>query len=175
MGQFDDKGFSINLSNSRLTISKNNFAFHGTKSGSLYTTFLYIEKPLGARSLNAIEALPIKLWHNRMGHLNWEAIKTIRSKNPPLLGIRLDSSDPPHGTCPGCAAGKAKRCMFKSSGSRHTRSLLPIERIHSDLAGPMEVNSIGRHRYACVFTCDCTSFAWVYLLKSKDKTLNTFK
>jgi len=175
MGRFDDKGFSITLANSRLTISKEKFAFFGLKSGPLYTCTLYAEKPLGARSLNSVEALPIKVWHDRMGHLNWEAIKSTRSDNPPLIGVKLDASDPPYGTCPGCAAGKAKRRMFKSAGSRHTRSTYPIERIHSDLAGPMEVTSIAGHRYICVFTCDCTAYAWVYLLKSKDKTLDAFK
>ena len=177
MGRFDDKGFTVVLSKSRLTISKANekFAFTGFKAGPLYTCTLYAEKPLGARSLNSVEAIPIKVWHDRMGHLNWEAIKSVRSNNPPLLGVKLDASDPPHGTCPGCAAGKAKRRIFKSSGSRTTRSSHPIERIHSDLAGPMEVNSIAGHRYICVFTCDHTSFAWVYLLKSKDDTLDKFK
>jgi hypothetical protein len=175
MGRFDDKGFSIVLSNSRLKISKKNFAFSGTKAGPLYTCILYADKPLGAHSLNSVEALPIKVWHDRMGHLNWDSIKLIRSDNPPLIGIKLDASDPPHETCHGCVAGKAKRRMFKSAGSRRTRSTYPIERIHADLAGPMEVDSIGGHRYICVFTCDSTSYAWVYLLKSKDKTLHTFK
>ena len=175
MGRFDDKGYTVTLSNSRLTISKEKFAFTRCRTGPLYTCSLYAEKPLGTRSLNALEALPIKVWHNCMGHLNWNAIKSVRSDNPPLLGVKLDASNPPHGTCPGCAAGKAKRRTFKSAGSRHTRSTHPIERIHSDLTGPMEVESIGGHHYACVFTCDYTSHAWVYLLKSKDKTLHVFK
>ena len=136
---------------------------------------MYVERPPGARSLNVIEALPIKLWHDCMGHLNWDAIKSIWSDNPPLLGVKLDASEPPFETCPGCAAGKAKRCAFKSSANCYTRSSLPIEQIHSNLMGPMEVNSIGGHCYVCVFTCDNTSYAWVYLLKSKDKTLDTFK
>ena len=175
MGRFDDKGFTISASDSRLTILKGRFAFSGPKTGALYICSMYVERPPGARSLNAIEALPIKLWHDRMGHLNWDAIKSIRSDNPPLLGVKLDTSEPPFETCPGCAAGKAKCRAFKSSANRYTRSSLPIERIHSDLMGPMEVNSIGGHRYVCVFTCDNTSYAWVYLLKSKDKTLDMFK
>ena len=175
MGRLDDKEFSINLTKSRLTVSKGNFAFSGFKSGSLFTCIMYVEKPLGAHSLNSIEPLPIKLWHDRMGHLNWDAIKSINVKNPSLLGVKLDDSDPPFGTCPGCAAGKAKRRIFKSSGSRSTRSTEPIERIHADLSGPMEVNSIGGHRYTCVFTCDHTSHVWVYTIKSKDQTLSVFK
>jgi gag-polypeptide of LTR copia-type/Zinc knuckle len=174
MGQFDDKGFRVNLHNARLTISKENFAFSGLKTGSLYTCILYAKKPLGGRSLNYVQPLPIKLWHDRMGHLNWEAIKSLRSDNPPLLGAKLDETNPPFQTCPGCAAGKAKRRAFKSAASRSTRSNEPIERIHADLAGPMEVTSIDGHRYACVFTCDHSSHVWVFLLKTKDKTLKTF-
>ena len=41
--------------------------------------------------------------------------------------------------------------------------------------GLMEVVSIGRARYTCVFTCDHSSHVWTYFLKSKDKTLKTFK
>lgn len=41
--------------------------------------------------------------------------------------------------------------------------------------GKMEPASIGGHRYICVFTCYYTSHAWTYFLKTKDKTLKTFK
>ena len=120
MGRFDDKGFTISASDSWLTISKGRFAFSGPKTGALYICSMYVERPPGARSLNVIEALPIKLWHNRMGHLNWDVIKSIRSDNPPLLGVKLDASEPPFETCPGCAAGKAKHCAFKSSANHYT-------------------------------------------------------
>ena len=173
--RFDNKGFAIKIDKSRLTISKGNFQFSGTRTGTLYTCTMHVEKPIGARSLNSVEVLPIKTWHDRMGHLNWDAIKKVQSDNPPLLGVKLDASKPPSGVCEGCAAGKAKRRTFKSSESRTTRSTEPIERIHADLTGPMETTSIGGHRYACVFTCDSTSHVWVYFLKSKDQTLKTFK
>ena len=41
--------------------------------------------------------------------------------------------------------------------------------------GPMEVVSIGRAHYTCIFMCDHSSHVWTYFLKSKDKTLKTFK
>ena len=174
MGRLDDRGFTTTVSQSRLTISKGMLSFSGFRNGTLYTCIMYPDKPVDARSLNSVTALPIKTWHERMGHLNWQSIKSILSNDPPLIGIKLDASDPPHETCPGCAAGKAKRRAFKSSGSRDTRSSSPIERIHSDLIGPTDV-SIGGHRFACIFTCDSTSHVWFYPLKSKDKTLENFK
>ena len=175
MGKFDDKGFTITMSKSKLTISMGKFAFNGDKVSSLYKTSLYVDAPIGARSLNSVQALLITVWHNRMGHLNWEAIKTVQTQNPPLTGIRLDNSPPPHETCQGCVAGKAKRRQFKSSQTRRTQSSQPIEHIHSDLMGPMEVTSIGGQCFVCVFTCDYSSHAWVFLLKSKDQTLSKFK
>jgi len=174
MGRLDSRGFTTTVAQSKLTISKGNISFSGFKSGTLYTCTMYADKPPGARSLNSVIELPIKTWHERMGHLNWELIKSVLTNDPPLTGIKLDESDPPHGTCPGCAAGKAKCRAFKSSGSRNSWSSTPIERIHADLAGPMDV-SIGGHRYACVFTCDHTSHVWFYPLKSKDKTFESFK
>ena len=41
--------------------------------------------------------------------------------------------------------------------------------------GPMEVKSISGHQYMCIFMCNYTSHVWVIFLKSKDKTLGTFK
>ena len=41
--------------------------------------------------------------------------------------------------------------------------------------GPMEKNSIGGHRFVCIFTCNYSSHFWVFLLKSKDQTLSKFK
>jgi len=137
---------------------------------------MYAEKPQGARSLNLVEViLPIKTWHDRLGHLNWDAIKAVRSDNPPLLGVNLDASQSPRTSCEGCVAGKSKRPTFKSSPNRSDRSSAPIERIHADLMGPMEVVSIGGSRYTCVFTCDHTSHVWTIFLKSEDETLEKFK
>ena len=174
--RFDQRGFTTTIGAGSLTIAKGGFKFSGSRIGTLYQCTMYAEKPLGARSLSSVEKpLPIKTWHERMGHLNWEALKSMRAVNPPLLGVKLDASSPPTSTCEGCVAGKAKRRTFKSSESRSTRSTEPIERIHSDLMGPMEPASIGGHRYACVFTCDYTGHVWTYFLKSKDQTLKTFR
>ena len=166
---FDQKGFSAKIGDGKVTIAKEKFSFSGFKTGHLYMCSLYTKKPLGAHSLNLVKtALPIKTWHNQLGHLNWEAIKAVQSDNPPLCGITLDSSPPPSTTCEGCAAGKAKCCTFKSSWNWTTRSTELIERIHTDLMGPMEVVSIGRAHYTCIFMCDHSSHVWTYFLKSKD-------
>ena len=172
VSKLDEKGYTLYFAKGQIKISADKTSFSRTKTANLYTVIMWADKPLGS-SLSSITTLPIKTWHERMGHLNWESIKQARSSNSPLIGIKLDASEPPCETYPGCVAGKGKHCSFKSSKNQTTQSTLPIEGIHSDLMGPMEVTSIGRHRYPCVFTCDCLSHTWV--LKSKDQTFKTFK
>ena len=105
---FDDHGFTVTFGQSKLIIVKGNLKFSGFCTSPLYQVTAYLEKPRRPWSLNLVMAILIKTWHERMGHLNWEAIKAIWSNNPPLHGVKLDASDPPRGTCGGCAAGKAK-------------------------------------------------------------------
>ena len=177
-GRFFDKGFRIvfDPEGNHVSISKGNFRISGSKVGTLFRYLMYSERPVGAHCLNSVAALPITTWHDRMGHLHWEALKQIRrtSSNPPLLGIKMDQTEPPKHVCEGCQAGKAKRRAFKVSSSDH-QAKEPLERIHSDLSGPMEMNSIGGHRFTCVFTDDYSRHVWVFFLKSKDKTLQTFQ
>ena len=176
ISRFNQRSFTTTISAGSLTIAKGEFKFSRSRIGTLYQCTMYAEKPLGARSLSSVEKpLPIKTWHERMGHLNWEALKSMRAVNPPLPGVKLDASSPPTSTCEGCIAGKAKCHTFKSSENRSTRSTELIERIYSDLMGPMEPASIGGHRYAYVFTCDYTGHVWTYFLKSKDQSLKTFR
>ena len=56
-----------------------------------------------------------------------------------------------------------------------TRSAKSGERIHFDLMGPMQQNSLGGSRYALVFTDDYSRKGWVYFLKSKGETLTRFR
>ena len=173
--RLDLKGYEMKFCNGRFSATKEGHSFFGSKTGNLYTCVMHSEKPLRSHTLSSVQALPIKLWHDRMGHLNWEALKALNLDSPPLLGVHLDSSPPPSITCEGCASGKSKRRAFKPSEHRTDRSKNAIERIHADLMGPMEVASIGGHRYTFVLTCDHSSHAWVVLLKNKSETLERFK
>jgi hypothetical protein len=55
------------------------------------------------------------------------------------------------------------------------RDLAPLELIDSNLCEMNGELTKGGKRYFMSFIDDCTSFCYVYLLKSKDETLNYFK
>ena len=70
------KGFHITFSNAGAKIcnSSNHFCSNGVHIGPYYWHNLYPQNP-NAAHLNVVKNLPIKIWHKRMGHLNWDAIK----------------------------------------------------------------------------------------------------
>ena len=166
------KGFRVTFTNAGAEIcdSTDRFCTVGVHIGPYYWHNFYPQNPNTAQ-LNAVETLPIKVWHERMGHLNWDAIKRARQSDSPLIGIKLDSSEP-HRKCEGCIAGKEKRRTFKLSGRRASH---PLEIIHSDLAGPMETTSIGGNQFFVIFVDDHTRHTWVASMKTKDQTLEIFK
>ncbi|GBP95218.1 Retrovirus-related Pol polyprotein from transposon TNT 1-94 [Eumeta japonica] len=108
------------------------------------------------------------LWHKRMAHLNFndlnklsnctDGVKLIQNKNQMV--------------CELCQKGKQSRLPFPSEGSR---ALNPLELIHSDVCGPMEVKSLGGARYFLTFIDDYTRKVYVYFLHNKSEVFLKFK
>ena len=165
-------GLNISLTNTGAEIWKPSADFRsmGVRS-DLWYWHLHPKNPDSVQ-LDEIERLPIKVWHERMGHLDWVAINKVRNQDSPLIGIKLDNSEPST-FCEGCITGIWERRTFKSSG--RPRATRPLEIIHSGLDGPMESSSIDGNRYFILFVDDYTSHVWVTFMKSKEQTLEAFK
>ena len=79
------------------------------------------------------------LWHSQFGHVPYETSLQLFSKSM-VTGLPQPHV-PRHQVCSSCALGKQHRASFPlESTNRATRIL---ELIHVDLAGPMEVPSLG--------------------------------
>ena len=89
----------------------------------------------GMYKLNTKLVTDVDLWHRRLGHLNHQCMRRLTTM---VDGMQLgegSSSD-----CVACAQGKHTRSVFSSSASR-AEGLLDL--VHSDVCGPMAVQSIG--------------------------------
>ena len=73
--------------------------------------------------------------------------------------------------CEACVKGKQSCKPFKRSGAKRSRNVLGL--IHSDVCGPMNVQSVGGARYFLTFT-DCTRHTAVYFLQSKSEVPEKF-
>ena len=74
--------------------------------------------------------------------------------------------------CDACQFGKQVRSSFKPNNIVSTSR--PVELLHIDLFGPMNVISIGGKSYEFFIVDDYSKFTWVYFLTHKDEALHAF-
>ena len=97
------------------------------------------------------------LWHRRMGHIHFRKMNFLIKNDlvdgvPKQLFSMLDHCIP-------CKKGKQYR---KSHKPKIVNSInTPLELLHMDLFGPVNVKSIGRKSYCLVVTDDYSRFSWV--------------
>ena len=80
-----------------------------------------------------------EVWHKGYGHLGCENLKMLKSKNM-VNDTNVDVNKLPR-CCYGCALGKQHRNSFPKTSDNLTKQ--PLEIIHSDVCGLMNVDSIG--------------------------------
>eukprot|EP00253_Pinus_taeda_P001586 PITA_01586 len=73
----------------------------------------------------------------------------------------------------GCVLGKHHREMFDKG--KAWRAKAPLQLIHSDTCGPLEVPSISHAVYFIIFIDDFSRKYWIYFLKNKRETLVKFQ
>jgi hypothetical protein len=103
-------------------------------------------------------------WHKRLGHLNQEYLaKTSIHAKPGDMGTF---------SCDTCLKNKSTRNISRKPVIKAKR---PLEKIHSDLAGPITPVSLGGNKYIVTFTDDYSRFSWVFPCQKKSECLEIFK
>ena len=116
-------------------------------------------------ALNAINDDSYDLWHQRLGHPSDQVLIKFKTKTRNFPSNLTIPHNPP--ICEGCAKGKMRSRSFPENPIRATK---PFERIHSDLR-EYPVLSYSKYKYYISFLDDCTSHAWIILLRKKTEAL----
>ncbi|KAJ4758161.1 polyprotein [Rhynchospora pubera] len=111
------------------------------------------------------ERVNAHIWHCRLGHPAAAITRTI------LSNCNLPSNNNTLNFCEDCAVAKCHRLPFVPSTSK---SVAPLELLHSDVWGPAPVLTDSGFRYFLVFVDDFTRFTWIFFLKSKDEVVKVF-
>ena len=74
--------------------------------------------------------------------------------------------------CDYCLLRKKHRVSFSS---KSTKKSYTLELVYFDVCGPIEVESLGGHKYFVNFIDDASRKTWVYLWKSKDQVFQNFQ
>ena len=110
------------------------------------------------------------LWHHRLGHPGSHILDKISDY---VIGLdKLKKSDNMTKVCEACVYAKSHRQPFPKMSTNRAEVIL--ERIHSDLCGPMPVESLKGSRYILTFIDDASRYAHVYFLEKKSETFDTF-
>ncbi|KAL8112746.1 hypothetical protein AgCh_020161 [Apium graveolens] len=110
-----------------------------------------------------------ELWYLRYEHLNARSLKLL-SKKQMVVGL------PKIGElkfCEGCVYKKQSKASFP--GGKSWRASKCLELVHTDLCGPMKIESLGGSRYFLLVTDDFSRMSWVYFLKFKSEAFENFK
>ena len=116
------------------------------------------------------------LWHQRLGHISGQHLKEMVS-NEMVTRVKIPVSAE-FFFCEGCIEGKMQRKPFKPVGE--IRSTRKLQRVHSDVCGPMATESIGKQKYFVTFIDDsfindfsrCCS---VCFIRNKSEVFEKFK
>lgn len=79
----------------------------------------------------------------------------------------------PDKICEVCLFGKQPRNAYSSYLPMTTSNVLNV--IHSNVCAPFEVPSLGGKKYFTSFVDEYSRMMWLYLIKSKDEVLSSFK
>lgn len=112
----------------------------------------------------------IKMWHERLGHVNLKQIKSMSADNV-VEGLKLNNSDKTDFVCEACAYGKQCRFPFHKS---IRGELQPGDLVYSDVCGPMSHTSIQGMRYFILFKDAATSYRYEYFVKHKSDVMDIF-
>ncbi|KMQ91777.1 retrovirus-related pol polyprotein from transposon tnt 1-94 [Lasius niger] len=112
----------------------------------------------------------IKVWHERLGHVNPQTIKKMVAQGS-AEGIKL--KDFKDFFCKACQLGKSHVKPFSQQDSKNLTK--PGEFFHSDVCGPMKVDSVGGAKLFLTFKDDASGFRVIYFIKHKSDVIDKFK
>jgi hypothetical protein len=121
--------------------------------GHLMSSNLYVVSTEPANANVASSKASLEVWHCRYGHINYKNINILLQKK--MVNGMSCSEGNTHQQCEACAKAKMHRISVpKKSFSKTTR---PLELIHIDVCGPMNIDPIGGSKYVLTFTDDYSS------------------
>jgi hypothetical protein len=112
---------------------------------------------------------PAWMWHARLGHVNFRAMKLLVEKGM-AAGVPMITH--PDQVCHGCLASKQTMLPFPIATS--FRAQKPLQLVYVDLCGPITPATPGGNKYFMLLVDDYSRWMQVYMLKSKDQACEAF-
>jgi hypothetical protein len=112
-------------------------------------------------------ALPLMLWHARLGHTNISDVIHLSEKA--AEGIKLQDKKTQQPFCEPCVLGKMSRGSFSESKNTYAS---PGDLIVSDIMGPFSTTGIDGSKYFVTYMDVNTRFCTAVLIRNKSDQIN---
>jgi transposase InsO family protein len=109
-------------------------------------------------------------WHERFGHLHFEALKRLGAKG---MVRGLPSLDHVEQFCDVCVLTKQRRLPFPQQSSFRAKKRLEL--VHGDLCGPVTPATPGGRRYFLLLIDDLSRYIWVVVHGSKGEAADAIR
>lgn len=110
------------------------------------------------------------LWHARLGHVNFHALKMLEAE---YMAAGVPQIKHPDQLCQACVVVKQARTPFPVIANNQADE--PLELVHADLSGPITPSTLAGNSYFMLIVDDYNRWMWVYVIKSKDQVSSLFK
>ena len=142
-----------------------------THTAYLSSSVLPITHFANLSAVSGILPLDLSLWHHRLAHHHYQGVKSLISKSL-ATGIKLNSSSSPNPICESCLSGKMHAHSFPTT---HTVTYRLLGLVHSDLHGPLPVQTHSGYKYWITFIDDRSRFKAAIPLRAKSEAFLAFK
>ena len=170
VNQFTVKGYEVNFKTEQCNIINKidkKLALQGVRKGNLFVADLFSASKGEVRCFyNKDSTEDSWLWNKILSHLNFKTMNSLVKRE--LLQGFPDMEFCKEGLCEACEKGKSKKASHRSKDMTYITE--PLQLLHIDLFGPVNVMSLSRKRYALVIVDDFSKYTWVLFLNSKDET-----
>ena len=114
-----------------------------------------------------------ELWHKRLGHLSTSSMKSL-IRNNAVDGLNITNHDlKKQCLCETCQYAKMHKSPFNSKASEPATQIL--DRVHSDLCGPIPVPTFTDKRYLCTIIDEKSRYTFGFLLGAKSEAPETIR
>ena len=180
VSKIDSRGLCTSFQNGVCTITKgSSLIATGSLKDSLYILNTVDTSRVITECAHVANVEPLQLWHERMAHVHKRGISSMVNKKV-VKGINDISDASPSSDetnsdlCRACVLGKAQRKPFPKA-TEYKKATSPLELVHSDLCGPMEVPSLGGSRYFITFIDDHSNWVTTYTMRRKSESFDKYK
>ena len=168
------QGFRINTYDSTTEFRLNNrIVFTGTiRSNNL--AYLDVDThrfETAAHTFSQVVPASPQRWHQRWAHAGADLLKELRSSEA-VKGFKVAKGPEVDALCEPCIEGKLHRAPHTTTAERATK---PLERVSTDVHGPLPTRSRVGNQYWIVFVCQYSGLAAVYFMREKGEATEKFR